>query len=149
VLIGAVTATVASAGVLARLGVQILSPSASEPTGSAPTPSPATAQPVGHQVPPQPLSQDGRIVAVSADSVTAQSADGRIQTYRVTPDTTSLTPAGNHVANPASAFAVNDEVQIVGEVRNGMAVATTVADRDVSELNGPPMDAIEAPVSGA
>jgi hypothetical protein len=137
VLVGAVTATVASAGVLAGLGVELLTP----PAPPAPGPSAVTGR-------PQPLTQDGRIVAVSPDSVTAQSADGRIQTYRVTPDTTALTPTGNHVLSPVAAFAVNDEVQIVGELSGGTATATTVADRAVTGLAGPPMDAVDAPVSG-
>jgi hypothetical protein len=36
---------------------------------------------------------------------------------------------------------VNDEVAIVGVVRDGTAVATAVAEKQVSNLDGPPMDA--------
>jgi hypothetical protein len=149
-LIGALTATVASAGVLAALGVELLTP----PAPPAPSPAPAApphavpAQPASWQPSAEPFTQEGRIIAVSPDSVTARSADGYTQTYRVTSDTTSLTPTGNRIVSPATAFAVNDEVQIVGEVRGGTAVATTVADRTVTGLDGPPMDAVDAPVSG-
>lgn len=91
-------------------------------------------EPAGLVAQAQPVSQDGRIVAVSETSVTAVSADGVARTYLLTPETTSVTGA----ANPT--FAVNDEVSIVGELRNGTAVATAVATRELSNLNGPPMD---------
>jgi hypothetical protein len=88
----------------------------------------------------QPLTQDGRIVAVTDTSVTAVGPDGVAQTYVVTPETTSLTPQGGQGGAANQAFAVNDEVLIVGEFRNGTAIATAVAARGVSDMNGPPMD---------
>ena len=39
---------------------------------------------------------------------------------------------------------MNDEVSIVGVVRDGEAIATTVAGLAVSGLNGPPMDSVTA-----
>jgi sulfur carrier protein ThiS len=128
-VIGAVAASVACAGVLAGATVQLLAPE------DAPA---AATQPAAQ---PQSFNQEGRLIAVNPDSVTAQTVDGIVQTYRVTPDTTALTVEGNRTVSPATTFAVNDEVAIVGVVQGGTAVATTVADRQVSGLNGPPMDA--------
>ena len=88
----------------------------------------------------QPVSQEGRIVAVSANSVTARSDDGFARTYVVDAQTNAITEHGSIVGSAGSAFAVNDEVSIVGVVQNGTAIATAVADKQVSNLNGPPMD---------
>lgn len=85
------------------------------------------------------------MVAVTDDSLTAQSADGSARTYALTPQTTSVTAAGGGVGPDGAAFEINDEVSIVGEVRDGSAVATAVASQAVSNLNGPPMDAISYP----
>src|SRR6476469_5085948 len=68
------------------------------------------------------------------------SADGLSRTYLVTPETTAVTPQGGQAGAANVSFTVNDEVSIVGEFRNGTPVATTVASREVSKLNGPPMD---------
>jgi hypothetical protein len=136
VVIGAIAASVASAGVLAGAAVQLLAPADSPPAA------PAATQPAAAQA--QGFNQQGRLIAVSADAVTARTADGVVQTYRVTPDTTALTVDGNRTVSPATTFAVNDEVAIVGVVQCGAAVATTVADRQVSGLNGPPMDSVPA-----
>jgi hypothetical protein len=125
------TRTVGAAGALlaaspAAVGVLLLS----APTGAA----------VGSQSHPKPVSQEGRVVAVSADSLTAQSADGSARTYVVTPQTASVTADGGGVGT--AAFGVNDEVSIVGEMRDGTAVATAVAEAGVSNLDGPPMDSV-------
>jgi predicted PurR-regulated permease PerM len=88
----------------------------------------------------QPISQEGRLVAVSPTSVTAQSVDGFARTYVIDAQTNAITTGGSLVGGAASAFAVNDEVAIVGVVRDGTAVATAVAAKQVSNLNGPPMD---------
>lgn len=134
VVIGAVSASVACAGVFAGLGVQLLAPD------EAPAPPAASASPAAPQ--PPALNQQGRIIAVSADSVTTRSADGLVQTFRVTPDTTALTPEGNHTVNPATTFAVDDEVEVAAIVQDGAPVATTVADRAVTAFGGPPMDSV-------
>jgi hypothetical protein len=90
--------------------------------------------------PPQSISQEGTLVAVSADSVTARGADGLDRTYALNADTAAITGAGSQVGSAGSTFAVNDEVSIVGVMLDGTPVATAVADRSVSNLNGPPMD---------
>lgn len=90
----------------------------------------------------QSISQQGRLVAVTPTSVTALGADGVARTYVVDSNTNAITGAGSQVGNTAGTFSVNDEVAIVGEVRDGTAVATAVAHRDVSALNGPPMEAV-------
>lgn len=89
---------------------------------------------------PQTIGLEGTIVAVSADSVTARGADGWDRTYVVNADTATITGAGSQVGSAGSTFAVNDEVSIVGVILDGTPVATAVADRSVSNLNGPPMD---------
>lgn len=95
----------------------------------------------------QPVRQEGTVIAVSADSVTARSADGYTQTYLVTPNTAFIT-SGQRSASAASRFAINDHVAIIGTIRNGTALATAVADRDVINGSGSPMDQVVAqPVS--
>jgi hypothetical protein len=90
--------------------------------------------------PPQPVSQEGTIVAVSPDSMTARSSNGFARTYEINAETTAITNRGSRVGGVGSAFTVNDQVAIFAVVRDGTAVATTVAGRDVTDLTGPPMD---------
>lgn len=90
----------------------------------------------------QPVSQVGRLVAVTPTSVTAESADGFARTYLITPETNAITMAGSAAGGAASSFAVDDEVSIVGVLRGGTAVATAVAHQQVGNLNGPPMDGL-------
>lgn len=92
--------------------------------------------------PPPPLHQQGTIVAVSADSITARSADGVVQTYLVTPKTTAVTQNGGETFSTAVPFEVDDEVAIEATVVSGTATATAVADRAVIGQNGPPMDSL-------
>ncbi len=98
---------------------------------------------------PQAVHQQGTVVAVSADSVTARSADGYTQTYLVTPNTAVITDGGSRSAVAASRFALNDRVDIIGTLRNGTALATAVADRGMSNGNGSPMDHVAAEPAGA
>jgi hypothetical protein len=93
---------------------------------------------------PQPVSQQGTLVAVSPDSVTARSANGFARTYQLTADTTAITEHGSRIGSAGSAFGVNDQVSIFAVVRDGTAIATTVAGLDVSDLGGPPMDSVTA-----
>ncbi|MBI2698448.1 MAG: hypothetical protein CK429_00050 [Mycobacterium sp.] len=99
----------------------------------------------GHPPPPpadQHISQQGTLIAVSEESVTARSQDGIIRTYLVTPQTAVITRTG-------SQFAVNDEVDIIGTIRNGTALATAVAHRELGNGDGPPMDYVAVqPVNG-
>lgn len=92
----------------------------------------------------QPVRQQGTIIAVSAGSVTARSANGYTQTYLVTPNTALITRSGSQHATVTSHFAINDRVDIVGTIRNGTAMATAVADRDMTDGAGPPMDTVAA-----
>lgn len=92
----------------------------------------------------QPVSQEGTLVAVSQDSLTARSSDGVARTYQINAQTTAITDRGSRIGSAGSAFGVNDEVSILAVVRDGTAVATTVAGRDVSDLSGPPMDSVAA-----
>lgn len=103
---------------------------------------PARQAPGAAPVAQQPVSQQGRLVAVSPTSVTAQSVDGFARTYLVTSETNAITAKGSKIGAAGTAFAVNDVVSIVGVVRDGTAVATAVADQQVSNLNGPPMDGV-------
>jgi hypothetical protein len=93
---------------------------------------------------PQPVSQQGTLVAVSPDSVTARSANGFARTYQINAETTAITDHGSWIGSAGSAFGVNDEVSIFAVVRDGTAIATTVAGRAVSDLGGPPMDSVAA-----
>lgn len=110
-----------------------------------PVPTAAPAQQVQNAAVPhleQPISQEGRLIDVTPTSVTAQGTDGVARTYLVNADTNAITAAGSRVGDTAGAFTVNDEVAIVGVVRDGTALATAVAHREVTALNGPPMDAV-------
>lgn len=95
--------------------------------------------------PPHPVSQQGTLVAVTPESVTARSADGFARTYLINGDTTAITGSGSRIGSASTAFAVNDEVSIFAVVQDGTAVATTVAGREAASLNGPPMDSVVIP----
>ncbi|CAM2840521.1 hypothetical protein BST27_08615 [Mycobacterium intermedium] len=88
----------------------------------------------------RPVSQEGTLIAVSADSITARSADGYTQTYLLTPDTTVIAAGDNQPATAASYFTVNDEVTIVGTMQRGTATATAVAARHLAHGGAQPMD---------
>lgn len=88
----------------------------------------------------QPVSQEGTVVAVSADSVTMRGADGRIQTYRFTPNTTVVTHGTRQPVTAAPHFTINDKVVVVGTIEGGTALATAVACRGAGHGEGPPMD---------
>jgi hypothetical protein len=93
---------------------------------------------------PQSVSQEGTLIAVSAESVTARSANGYTQTYGVSPGTTLITVGGGQHAPATAHFKINDEVEIVGTIQGGTALATAVADRDAGHGGGPPMDQVES-----
>jgi hypothetical protein len=132
--------TISFAVVFASVTAAILARTADPvPTAAAPM------QQIQHAAVPhveQPISQEGRLIDVTPTSVTAQGNDGVARTYVVNADTNAITVAGSRVGDTVGAFTVNDEVAIVGVVRDGTAVATAVAHRDVTALNGPPMDAV-------
>ncbi len=123
---------VAFAAIVAAVGVHVVD---GAPTAAREAPDPAAAA-------QQPLRQQGRLVAVSPTSVTAESVDGFARTYVITSETNAITAAGSRIGGAATTFAVNDVVSIVGVLRDGTAVATAVADQRVSNLDGPPMDGL-------
>jgi hypothetical protein len=132
---------VACASVLCAAGLAGLAVSAvASETPSRPADVVAHGQPLA----PQLVSQEGTLIAVSAESVTARSADGYTQTYQVGPSTTLITAGFSaERSQPAPAiarFKINDEVEIVGTIQGGRALATAVADRDAGTGGGPPMD---------
>ncbi len=120
-------------------------------TNSAEPEKPTVEATLGPAPVPQAVRQEGTVIAVSADSVTARSADGFTQTYLVTPNTTLIiTGEGARSITAATYFAINDHVDIIGTIRNGTAQATAVADRGLTNGDGPPMDHVAAqPVSAA
>jgi hypothetical protein len=128
-----VTVAVAFAAVVSAVVVYFLG--SSEPRSQG-APDAATAS--------QPVSQQGTLVAVTSDSLTARSSDGFARTYQIDAQTTAITDGGSRIGSAGSAFVVNDEVSILAVIRDGKAIATTVAGRDVSDLNGPPMDDVAA-----
>ena len=128
-VIGSIAASVGVSSVLAAAIVELVSPEAS----TAATSTPAAAQPQ------QPLTEQGRLIAVTPESLTTQSADGSINTYAVTPSTTAITGSGQS-ASPAASFTVNDEVMVVGTRQGGTVVATAVADKSAVGPQGRPMD---------
>ncbi|WP_231639287.1 hypothetical protein [Mycobacterium sp. Marseille-P9652] len=98
---------------------------------------------VANPAPPpisQPVRQQGTVIAVSGNSVTARSANGYTQTYVVTPNTTLITQNGTHLVTAPAHFAVNDRIDIVGTIQGGTALATAVAAGDAGHGDGPPMD---------
>ncbi len=100
------------------------------------------------QQPARVITQEGTLVAVSADSLTARSADGHTQLYRLTPTTNVITVDGSQPFSAVSLLNVNDEVDIVGTFQSGTALATAVADRSLGHGGGPPMDDIEGLPAG-
>ncbi len=141
-LVDVVPASVLCAAILATLMVG--AGESEKASGTAPV----TAR--GQLEAPQPVSQEGTLIAVSAESVTARSANGYTQTYRVSPNTTLIADGGDQLAAATSRFKVNDEVEIVGTIQGGTALATAVADRDAGHGGSPPMDHVESqPVTGA
>jgi xanthine/uracil/vitamin C permease (AzgA family) len=128
-IVGSIAASVGVSSVLAAAIVELVEPDA--PTAARPAPQATQAQ--------QPLTQQGRLVAVTADSLTTQSADGSTHTYAVTPNTTAITDSGQS-ASPAASFTVDDVVTVVGSPQGGTVVATAVADQSAVGPQGRPMD---------
>jgi hypothetical protein len=129
-IVGSIAASVGVSSVLAAAIVELVAPDAST----------AAASPVPQAVAPQqPLTEQGRLIAVTPESLTTQSADGSTRTFSITPNTTAITGTGQS-ASPAASFTVNDEVMIVGTREGGTIVATAVADKSAVGPQGRPMD---------
>ncbi|KUI31063.1 hypothetical protein AU195_11540 [Mycobacterium sp. IS-1496] len=133
VLGGSLSFAVASAGVLAGAIVHFSSPEPAAPAPQAPQAADSA-----------PVTQNGTVIAVTADSVTTRSDDGLIQTYRLTPDTYAVTADRRQPASPAASFAVDDRVSVFATVEAGQQVATAVADQAAVGPDGPPMDYLAA-----
>jgi len=129
-VIGSIAASVGVSSVLAAAIVEMVSP---EGSTAATPPAPQVVQPQ------QPLAQQGRLVAVTPESLTTQGPDGMLQTFAVTPETTAITGSGQS-STPAASFTVNDEVMVVGTRQGGDLVATAVADKSATGGHGQPMD---------
>ncbi len=127
-VIGSIAASVSVSSVLAAAIVELVSPEASS----------AATQPQAAQA--QPLTQQGRLIAISPNSLTAQSANGLTQTYTITPDTTAVTDSGGQTADAAASFAVNDEVTVVGTRQGDTVLASAVADKSAVGPQGRPME---------
>ena len=132
-LVALASFVVAFAAITAAIAVHVI--------GGSPTAAPAYAA-SAPATPQHPVSQEGRLVAVTPTSVTAESVGGFARTYVITSETNAITAEGSMIGGAAVSFAVDDEVSIVGIVRDGTAVATAVAARQVGNLNGPPMDGV-------
>jgi hypothetical protein len=129
-IVGSIAASVGVSSVLAAAIVELVAPDASTAAGS----------PVPQAVAPQqPLTEQGRLIAVTPESLTTQSADGSTRTFSITPNTTAITGTGQS-ASPAASFTVDDEVMIVGTREGGTIVATAVADKSAVGPQGRPMD---------
>lgn len=129
VVIGSIAATVGVSSVLAAAIVELVEPDA--PVASSPSAPPVAVQ--------QPLTQQGRLIAVTPDSLTTQGADGSIQTFSINAGTTAITDDGRN-GSPAVSFAVNDQVMIMGNRQGDAVVATAVADQAAVGPQGRPMD---------
>jgi hypothetical protein len=124
-----VSFVVAFAAVAAAVLMHIADSAATQASAPAPT--------VGAG---QPIMQEGRLVSVTPNSLTAVGADGVARTYVIDAQTNGITMSGSHIGTAASAFAVNDEVSILGVTRGGANIATVVAHRQATGGNAAPMD---------
>ncbi len=132
-----VSASLLCAATLGGLVSNVAGPE--KPTVEATLGPPRVSQPVR-----QPVRQHGTLIAVSAGSLTARSANGYTQTYLVAPNMTVISDGDGQMVTATPHFSVNDQVDIVGSIEDGTALATTVADRNVGRGDGPPMDCLPA-----
>ena len=79
---------------------------------------------------PVEIQRAGQVVSVSDDSLTTVTPDGRTTTFRITGETHHIT----------GSFAPSQQVIVLGVVRNGVPVATAIADQSAAGPHGPPMD---------
>jgi hypothetical protein len=133
------TLIIVAASVLGAVGLTLLV----DATHSEKATGPAVVTVQGQPILPQPVSQEGTLISVSANSLTARSANGYTQTYLVTSDTLAITNGGSEPFGVAPRFAVNDEVNIVGTMRNGTVLVTAVAHRDLGHGDARPMDFVD------
>lgn len=131
----AIALTVSFVVAFAAVAAAVLMHIADSASTQASAPAPAPTVGAG-----QPIMQEGRLVAVTPNSLTALGADGVARTYVIDAQTNGITMSGSHIGTAASAFAVNDEVSILGVTRGGANIATVVAHRQATGGNAAPMD---------
>lgn len=76
------------------------------------------------------IQRTGRVVAVSDDSLTTVTPHGQMTTFRLTPDTNRVT----------GSFEPRQSVVVLGVVRDGVPVATVIAEQSAVGARGAPMD---------
>ena len=79
---------------------------------------------------PQQIQLAGQVTSSSPQSMTMVGADGQSTTFRITPETAQIGLPGVMPRN----------VVVHGVIRDGVAVATAIADRAAIGPDGPPMD---------
>jgi hypothetical protein len=72
--------------------------------------------------------------------LTTTAADGRVTTFRITPDTAAITQPGTSTPFGPTSFAPTQNVVVVGIVRDGVPVATAIADPAAAGPAGAPID---------
>jgi hypothetical protein len=75
------------------------------------------------------IQRVGQVIAASKDMVTTSTPDGQTTTFRITPDTAQIGAPG-----------LKKNVVVLGVVRDGVAIATAIADQAAAGPEGPPMD---------
>jgi hypothetical protein len=96
--------------------------------------------PAAAAVPVQDIQRAGQVTDVSATSLTTTAADGRVTTFRITPNTAAITQPGTSTPFAVTSFAPAQYVVVVGIVQDGVPVATAIADPAAAGPAGPPMD---------
>lgn len=124
-IIGSLSAAVGISSVLSAAIVELVMP---EQPAAAP-----------QAVQQEPLTQQGRLIAVSPDSITTRGDDGSIQTFAITPNTAAI-GLNRQTGTAGMSFALNDAVTVVGTRQGDTVVATAVADQAAVGPQGAPMD---------
>jgi hypothetical protein len=119
-------------------------PGPEKPTVEATLDPPRVTQPVR-----QPVHQQGTLIAVSAGSMTARSPNGYTPTNLVPLNIIVIGTGDGRPMTATPHFSVNDQVDIVGTIEDGTALATAVADSNAGCGDGPPMDYLPAQPVGA
>ncbi|MBX7448750.1 hypothetical protein GR927_12195 [Mycolicibacterium sp. 3033] len=104
------------------------------PHGAQQTATMSTPQRVAPVAMTEDVRRVGQVTAVSPHSLTTVDGDGRTTTFAITPDTTRILSPGSAAVRPTQ------HVVVLGTVRDGVLVATAIADRDSANGGGPPMD---------
>ncbi len=117
------------AALMSALGVAAVTGWTLGSADSAPSDSAPQARTAAAEAPIE-IQRTGQVVTVSEDALTTVSPEGHTTTFRLPPDTNRVT----------GGFEPSQNVVVVGVVRNGVPVATAVAERGAVGPDGPPMD---------